>query len=829
MHVPLCDTYYFKFTTRQFSTGAPFTLGGTPALSVYEENNATQITAGITLTVDYDSVTGMNDVAVVASTGNGYEVGKYYDVVITTGTVDSVSVVGEVVGKFRVMPAEDAGAGITDVNVTHVGDSAEDISTATALATAQTDLNTITGSDGVTLATAQALYAPAKAGDSMDILSISGDTTAADNLEAMYDGTGYIDDTAPASRDQINSIVATGSAVNVASSSFTLTTGSQVNTYTSTVALDGTRHELTDSTGDLDGYYVFDVGGDGIPTSVTITGVFQGPGDDFTIQVNTGSTGTPSWSTRGTITGSGSTNNVAYSFDLFSSDVATDDISDVRIRILGSGLTTSSFDVDQIFISKAVVNRSVGYARGAIWVDTNASNTSTESYVDGVADNPVSTIAAAATISSNLGLNHFYINAGSSIQFTSGKTTKLFEGEGWTLDLNGQDISNSHFYEASVSGIGTTASGNPDWHLCNIGTATIGPSDFHSCDFSATFTAGTAGDYFIYDSHSAVAGSGSPTFDFNTNIASATNLAVRNWAGGGTWTLNSNVTASIEVIKGGTHSIATGGANVEFRGFCKALTFTGVAAASTVNVMAFTGVINVNGTGGTVNVYGQHSGITDNSSGSVTINDFSVDGPAVGTNVAAILTDTNELQTDWTNGGRLDAILDELTTQGDTNETKLDTLTTNVATVDTVVDGIQTDLDNGTDGLGAIKATADAIETDTQSIETKVDTVDANVDAILVDTASIGITKNAAFSNLEFLMVDSTDFVTPETGITVSGERSIDGGAFAALNGSSVIAEVGNGIYQVDLAAVDTNGDVITYRFTGTGCADRFITIKTRA
>jgi len=36
----------------------------------------------------------------------------------------------------------------------------DDLATATALATAQADLDTITGSDGVTLATAQALYAP---------------------------------------------------------------------------------------------------------------------------------------------------------------------------------------------------------------------------------------------------------------------------------------------------------------------------------------------------------------------------------------------------------------------------------------------------------------------------------------------------------------------------------------------------------------------------------------------------------------------------------------------------------------------------------------------
>lgn len=49
-------------------------------------------------------------------------------------------------------------------------------------------------------------------------------------------------------------------------------------------------------------------------------------------------------------------------------------------------------------------------------------------------------------------------------------------------------------------------------------------------------------------------------------------------------------------------------------------------------------------------------------------------------------------------------------------EDKIDTLTTNVATVDTVVDGIQTDLSNGTDGLGAIKADTAAILVDTAVI-----------------------------------------------------------------------------------------------------------------
>jgi len=94
------DTLYFLFTTRRFSTGAPYQLAGSPAVSAYENEGLTQITAGITLGVDHDALTGLNLVTVVASGANGFESGKDYHLVVTAGTVDSVSVVGEVVGRF---------------------------------------------------------------------------------------------------------------------------------------------------------------------------------------------------------------------------------------------------------------------------------------------------------------------------------------------------------------------------------------------------------------------------------------------------------------------------------------------------------------------------------------------------------------------------------------------------------------------------------------------------------------------------------------------------------------------------------------------------------
>jgi hypothetical protein len=98
-------TLRFKFNTRQFSTGAPFTLAGTPSLAVYAEDSATQITAGITLTVDYDSKTGQNQVVIDLSADAAYAAGKKYEVQIEAGTVDSVSVIGAVVYEFYIHAA----------------------------------------------------------------------------------------------------------------------------------------------------------------------------------------------------------------------------------------------------------------------------------------------------------------------------------------------------------------------------------------------------------------------------------------------------------------------------------------------------------------------------------------------------------------------------------------------------------------------------------------------------------------------------------------------------------------------------------------------------
>ena len=95
------DIIDFKFTTFRPSTGAPFTLAGSPVVSVYKDNSTTQSTAGVTLSVDFNAVTGLHNVRITTSSdATFYANGGEFECVITTGTVDSVSVVGSCVGRF---------------------------------------------------------------------------------------------------------------------------------------------------------------------------------------------------------------------------------------------------------------------------------------------------------------------------------------------------------------------------------------------------------------------------------------------------------------------------------------------------------------------------------------------------------------------------------------------------------------------------------------------------------------------------------------------------------------------------------------------------------
>lgn len=100
--VKLGNTIDLYFTTRAFATGVPTTLAGTPSVAAYVGNSITEITAGITLDVDFDGRGGLNHVRVVASSGNGFAAATDIWIVVTAGTVGGTSVVGETVAAFSI-------------------------------------------------------------------------------------------------------------------------------------------------------------------------------------------------------------------------------------------------------------------------------------------------------------------------------------------------------------------------------------------------------------------------------------------------------------------------------------------------------------------------------------------------------------------------------------------------------------------------------------------------------------------------------------------------------------------------------------------------------
>ena len=156
-------------------------------------------------------------------------------------------------------------------------------------------------------------------------------------------------------------------------------------------------------------------------------------------------------------------------------------------------------------------------------------------------------------------------------------------------------------------------------------------------------------------------------------------------------------------------------------------------------------------------------------------------------------------------------------------------LPTDIANVQSDTDDIQTRLPVSLIG-GAMDGDISNIQADViGNSEIATDAIGSDelaLSAIQEISRAINPQVNTAFDDITFLMVDSTNH-NPNTGLTVSGERSLNGGAFAAVTGT--IAEISDGIYQLDASMADMNGAMIIFRFFEGSSDDTFYLIKTAA
>lgn len=196
------DVLTFACNTHTPSTGSVTDADAVPSYRVYEDETGTPILTGSTAKLDDAGTTGFYSEQITLSAANGLEKGKTYTIRLSaavggiTGTMShtfqmEAEVDANIVSDTSVAQASTALTNVTwtdakaafidhaistvDTNVDTLlaritaaragyldNLSAGAVALASALATAQTDLDTITGADGVTLATLQALYAPNK-------------------------------------------------------------------------------------------------------------------------------------------------------------------------------------------------------------------------------------------------------------------------------------------------------------------------------------------------------------------------------------------------------------------------------------------------------------------------------------------------------------------------------------------------------------------------------------------------------------------------------------------------------------------------------------------
>lgn len=233
------DTVYVPWNTSG-ADGASITRATNGTVSVYSGNGTTQFTTGVTDTEDFDGLTGVH-LATIVTTGSDYVVNGTYTVVLSAATIDGVTV-NAAIAQFTInrKHAMQSLAGIAQAGAagtitlpaaavatddyyngqmvriiygTGIGQSRmiDDYVGSTKVATvtpswATTPDNTSvievigtapasTGSPmaaNMTQILGTAVATPATAGLlDVNVKEISSDSTAADNAEAMFDGTGY--------------------------------------------------------------------------------------------------------------------------------------------------------------------------------------------------------------------------------------------------------------------------------------------------------------------------------------------------------------------------------------------------------------------------------------------------------------------------------------------------------------------------------------------------------------------------------------------------------------------------------------------------------------
>lgn len=98
--------------------------------------------------------------------------------------------------------------------------------------------------------------------------------------------------------------------------------------------------------------------------------------------------------------------------------------------------------------------------------------------------------------------------------------------------------------------------------------------------------------------------------------------------------------------------------------------------------------------------------------------------------------------------------------------------------------------------------------------------------SITTEAGQLQLKKNQALAAFPFAMFDSSG--NPLSGLSVTVQRSLDGGSFANVNTTGAATGISGGGYYIPLLAGDTNGAAILFMFSAAGAKTIFKTAITQ-
>lgn len=387
-----------------------------------------------------------------------------------------------------------------------------------------------------------------------------------------------------ASRADVSNIAVTGAALNLVTSSRTITSGSGSGGATNTQQLDGTYDSLSDSAGALDFYYEFDLTGTTDAVGVGISWVGYAVGITNTINVYARNWGGSSWDQIGTVVGIAGTANMSEEWELTSAHTSA---GLVRLRFAATGLTSATLKTDRVLLGYTVMPGSATSMASVLArlpaalvsgrmdssVGAMASNVLTYTAVAngalGVVRSGTAQAGAASTITLDSGAtatDSFYRNtrihivAGTGIGQSRGYSSYVGSTKVYTVDLawtTAPDNTSVFVLMSNVSGdvsaLATAASlATAQTGITSIleasgiirrNTATAGASTTITLDASASAT----NDFYNNATIVLLSGTGLLQFRNITDYVGSTKVATVDRA----WTTNPDATSVFVILAAG--------------------------------------------------------------------------------------------------------------------------------------------------------------------------------------------------------------------------------------------------------------------------------------